>query len=81
MLREQGAKCISIKTGAYRPIATAYTLKLASEARVDYVTFDGYEGGKGMNSIPMIAEAAAVAIRFMGGFGFRSSSPPRATSS
>lgn len=56
MLREQGAKRVGIKTGAYRPTATAYTLKLASEARVDYVTFDGCEGGTGMSPISMMDE-------------------------
>lgn len=55
-LREQGAKHISLKTGAYRPTATAYTMKLASEAKIDYITFDGCEGGTGMSPIPMMDE-------------------------
>ncbi|MEM1570308.1 MAG: glutamate synthase-related protein [Candidatus Bathyarchaeia archaeon] len=55
-LREQGAKHISLKTGAYRPSATAYTLKLASEAKIDYITFDGCEGGTGMSPVPMMDE-------------------------
>ncbi|MEM2614987.1 MAG: glutamate synthase-related protein [Nitrososphaerota archaeon] len=55
-LREQGAKRISLKTGAYRPTATAYTLKLASEAKIDYMTFDGCEGGTGMSPVPMMDE-------------------------
>lgn len=55
-LREQGAKHISLKTGAYRPTATAYTLKLASEAKLDYVTFDGCGGGTGMSPVPMMDE-------------------------
>lgn len=55
-LREQGVKHISLKTGAYRPTATAYTLKLASEAKIDYITFDGCEGGTGMSPIPMMDE-------------------------
>ncbi|MCS7113461.1 MAG: glutamate synthase-related protein [Nitrososphaerota archaeon] len=55
-LREHGAKHISLKTGAYRPTATAYTLKVASEAKIDYVTFDGCEGGTGMSPVPMMDE-------------------------
>ncbi|MEM0456491.1 MAG: glutamate synthase-related protein [Nitrososphaerota archaeon] len=55
-LREAGAKYISLKTGAYRPAATAYTLKLASEAKIDYITFDGCEGGTGMSPVPMMDE-------------------------
>ncbi|MBS7613830.1 FMN-binding glutamate synthase family protein, partial [Candidatus Bathyarchaeota archaeon] len=55
-LREQGAKYVSLKTGAYRPTATAYTLKLASEAKIDYITFDGCEGGTGMSPVPMMDE-------------------------
>ncbi|MEM2902790.1 MAG: glutamate synthase-related protein [Candidatus Bathyarchaeia archaeon] len=55
-LREMGVKHVSLKTGAYRPTATAYTLKLASEAKVDYVTFDGCEGGTGMSPAPMMEE-------------------------
>ncbi|MEM3019680.1 MAG: glutamate synthase-related protein [Candidatus Bathyarchaeia archaeon] len=55
-LRENGAKHVSLKTGAYRPTATAYTIKLASEARIDYVTFDGCEGGTGMSPVPMMDE-------------------------
>lgn len=55
-LRENGARHVSLKTGAYRPSATAYTMGLASEARLDYVTFDGCEGGTGMSPIPMMDE-------------------------
>jgi glutamate synthase domain-containing protein 2 len=55
-LREHGAKHISLKTGAYRPTATAYTLKVASEAKIDYITFDGCEGGTGMSPVPMMDE-------------------------
>jgi glutamate synthase domain-containing protein 2 len=55
-LREMGVKHVSLKTGAYRPSATAYTLKLASEAEIDYVTFDGCEGGTGMSPAPMMEE-------------------------
>lgn len=40
-LRDQGAKRVFLKTGAYRPATVAFTLRCASEARVDLVTFDG----------------------------------------
>lgn len=55
-LREQGAKYVSLKTGAYRPAVVAWTLKVASEAKVNYVTFDGAGGGTGMSPVPMMQE-------------------------
>lgn len=55
-LREQGAKKVSIKTGCYRPEDTAFTMKVASEAKVDYVIFDGAGGGTGMSPYQMMNE-------------------------
>jgi len=55
-LRSQGAKHVFLKTGAYKPSAVAYTLKLASEAKIDAVTFDGAGGGTGMSPVPMMDE-------------------------
>jgi glutamate synthase domain-containing protein 2 len=55
-LREQGAKHVTLKTGAYRPSAVAYTLKIASEAKIDAVCFDGAGGGTGMSPVPMMDE-------------------------
>lgn len=55
-LRRQGAKRVGLKTGAYRPAAVAYTLKIASQARFDYVTFDGAGGGTGMSPVSMMDE-------------------------
>ncbi|MFP3947081.1 MAG: glutamate synthase-related protein [Halobacteriota archaeon] len=55
-LREKGAKYVSLKTGAYRPAAVAFTMKLASEANIDYITFDGAGGGTGMSPVPMMEE-------------------------
>jgi len=55
-LRKQGAKVVSLKTGAYRPSAVAFTMKAASEAKVDYITFDGAGGGTGMSPVPMMDE-------------------------
>jgi len=61
-LREQGAKHVSLKTGAYRPSAVAFTMKVASEAKVDYVTFDGATGGTGMSPVPMMDETGIPTI-------------------
>ena len=55
-LRKQGAKHITLKTGAYRPSAVAYTMKIASEAKIDAVYFDGAGGGTGMSPVPMMDE-------------------------
>jgi len=55
-LREQGAKKVSLKTGAYNPQAVAFTMKVASEAKVDYVVFDGAGGGTGMSPVPQMNE-------------------------
>lgn len=55
-LREMGAKVVTIKTGAYRPADVAWTMKVASEAKVDYITFDGAGGGTGMSPVPMMNE-------------------------
>ncbi|MEM2103318.1 MAG: glutamate synthase-related protein [Candidatus Bathyarchaeia archaeon] len=55
-LRRQGAKHVTLKTGAYRPSAVAYTMKIASEAKIDAVYFDGASGGTGMSPVPMMDE-------------------------
>ena len=55
-LREIGAKRVTIKTGAYRPAVVAWTMKVASEAEVDAVVFDGAGGGTGMSPVPMMNE-------------------------
>jgi glutamate synthase domain-containing protein 2 len=55
-LREQGAKKVSLKTGAYSPEAVAFAMKVASEAKIDYVVFDGASGGTGMSPVPMMNE-------------------------
>jgi len=55
-LREHGAKKVTIKTGAYRPSSVAFTLKVASEAGVDAIVFDGAGGGTGMSPVPMMNE-------------------------
>jgi glutamate synthase domain-containing protein 2 len=55
-LRKQGAKHVFLKTGAYRPSAVAYTMKFASEAKIDALSFDGAGGGTGMSPVPMMDE-------------------------
>jgi glutamate synthase domain-containing protein 2 len=55
-LRKQGAKQVFLKTGAYRPSAVAYTMKFASEAKIDALSFDGAGGGTGMSPVPMMDE-------------------------
>lgn len=61
-LRNQGAKHILLKTGAYRPSAVAYTMKFASEAKIDAVTFDGAGGGTGMSPVPMMDEMSTPTV-------------------
>jgi hypothetical protein len=55
-LRQQGAKHVTLKTGAYRPAAVAFTMKLASEAKIEAISFDGAGGGTGMSPVPMMDE-------------------------
>ncbi len=61
-LREQGAKQVFLKTGAYRPAAVAFTMKEASEAKIDHVTFDGAGGGTGMSPVPMMNECSTPTV-------------------
>jgi hypothetical protein len=61
-LREQGARKVSIKTGAHRPADVAWTMKVASEAKVDYITFDGAGGGTGMSPVPMMNEMSTPTV-------------------
>ncbi|MDY6930811.1 MAG: glutamate synthase-related protein [Halobacteriota archaeon] len=61
-LRDQGAKKVFLKTGAYRPSATAFTLKVASEAKVDQITFDGAGGGTGMSPVPMMNDCSVPTV-------------------
>ncbi|WP_455277225.1 glutamate synthase-related protein [[Eubacterium] cellulosolvens] len=61
-LREQGSKYVSLKTGAYRPAEVAFTMKAASEAKIDFVTFDGAGGGTGMSPVPMMDEMSTPTV-------------------
>ncbi len=57
-LRSGGAKNIFIKTGAYRPAATAWIIRLGIEGKVDGMTFDGAGGGTGMSPVSMMNEGS-----------------------
>jgi glutamate synthase domain-containing protein 2 len=61
-LRKHGAKKVFLKTGAYRPAVVAHTLKVASEAKIDLLTFDGAGGGTGMSPVPMMNEASTPTV-------------------
>jgi glutamate synthase domain-containing protein 2 len=61
-LRQQGAKRIFLKTGAYRPSAVAFAMKAASEAKLDAITFDGAGGGTGMSPVPMMNEMSSPTV-------------------
>ena len=51
-----------LKTGAYRPEVVAFTMKAASEAKIDMLTFDGAGGGTGMSPVPMMNEMSTPTV-------------------
>jgi glutamate synthase domain-containing protein 2 len=55
-LHKAGAKYISLKTGAYRPVDLARAVKFCSIAKVDYLTVDAAGGGTGMSPWRMMNE-------------------------
>jgi glutamate synthase domain-containing protein 2 len=55
-LRNVGAKRVSLKTGAYRPVDLARAVKFASDAKIDLLTVDGAGGGTGMSPWRMMNE-------------------------
>ncbi|MBD3196052.1 MAG: FMN-binding glutamate synthase family protein [Candidatus Lokiarchaeota archaeon] len=57
-LREAGVKNVFIKTGAYRPAATAWIIRVGVEGKVDGMTFDGAGGGTGMSPVSMMNEGS-----------------------
>ncbi|MCD1293909.1 FMN-binding glutamate synthase family protein [Methanocella sp. CWC-04] len=61
-LRNQGAKKVFLKTGAYRPVTTAFALKCASAAKIDLLTFDGAGGGTGMSPVPMMNDCSTPTV-------------------
>jgi glutamate synthase domain-containing protein 2 len=56
--RNMGVKNLFIKTGAYRPSATAWITRLGVEGKVDGMTFDGAGGGTGMSPVSMMNEGS-----------------------
>jgi len=61
-LRELGAERVFLKTGAYHPGVVAFTLRCASQAKIDLVTFDGAGGGTGMSPVPMMNECSTPTV-------------------
>ncbi len=55
-LRKHGAKYVSLKTGAYRPVDLARAVKFASLAQLDLLTVDAAGGGTGMSPWRMMNE-------------------------
>jgi glutamate synthase domain-containing protein 2 len=55
-LRTAGARWITLKTGAYRPVDLARAVKFASLARLDLLTVDAAGGGTGMSPWRMMNE-------------------------
>ena len=55
-LRKAGARWITLKTGAYRPVDLARAVKFASLAKLDLLTVDAAGGGTGMSPWRMMNE-------------------------
>lgn len=55
-LRELGAERITFKTGPYDPKDLIEIIKIASEAEIDLITFDGGGGGTGHSPAKMMNE-------------------------
>src|SRR5581483_10952180 len=55
-LRKMGAKWVTLKTGAYRPLDLARAVKYASLAQIDLLTVDAAGGGTGMSPWRMMNE-------------------------
>ncbi len=53
---------VFLKTGAYRPEVVAFTMKAASEAKIDMLIFDGADGGIGMSPVPMMNEMSTPTV-------------------
>jgi len=55
-LRKTGAKYVTLKTGAYRPVDLARAIKYSSDVKIDLLTIDGAGGGTGMSPWRMMNE-------------------------
>ena len=55
-------KNVFLKTGAYKPEVVAFTMRCASKAKIDLLTFDGAGGGTGMSPVPMMNEMSTPTV-------------------
>jgi glutamate synthase domain-containing protein 2 len=65
-LRSLGAKFISLKTGAYRPVDLARAVRFCSKAKIDLLTVDGAGGGTGMSPWRMMNEWGIPTVYIIG---------------
>ena len=61
-LRQKGAKNVFLKTGAYKPEVVAFTMRCASKAKIDLLTFDAAGGGTGMSPVSHMNELSSPGI-------------------
>jgi len=61
-LRQKGAKNVFLKTGAYKPEVVAFTMRCASNAKIDLLTFDAAGGGTGMSPVSHMNELSSPGI-------------------
>jgi hypothetical protein len=61
-LRQKGVKSVFLKTGAYKPEAVAFTMRCASNAKLDLLTFDAAGGGTGMSPVSHMNELSSPGI-------------------
>lgn len=61
-LRSKGAKNVFLKTGAYKPEVVAFTMRCASKAKIDLLTFDAAGGGTGMSPVSHMNELSSPGI-------------------
>ncbi|MDR2698878.1 MAG: FMN-binding glutamate synthase family protein [Candidatus Methanoplasma sp.] len=61
-LRNKGIKNLFLKTGAYKPEIVAFTMRCASKAKIDLLTFDAAGGGTGMSPVNHMNELSSPGI-------------------
>ena len=61
-LRSKGVKNLFLKTGAYKPEIVAFTMRCASKAKLDLLTFDAAGGGTGMSPVSHMNELSSPGI-------------------
>ena len=61
-LRQKGVKNVFLKTGAYKPEVVAFTMRCASKAKIDLLTFDAAGGGTGMSPVSHMNELSSPGI-------------------